>query len=241
MKHSLTTTLAAVLLLGCHVDSIYTGPVEQAMFDDVRAGNIEDVKKFLDDGGNVNSQDEPGCTPLHWAVNEDFKGSHRDMVELLIANGADVNAVDDIQTTPLHLASYKETAEILINAGANVNAQDHEGRTLLFAAARNAANASQTWEMYLNLVKLLIGKDAELSTKDNSGQTPLHLVAGSFDEGKASEICDLLLSSGANLNVINDAGQTPLDVATHEDRIKTAEHLRRFGGKTAEELTAEGK
>jgi ankyrin repeat protein len=209
------------------------------MFDNVRAGNIAAVKEYLDFGGNVNVKDEPGNTLLHWAVNEDFQGSHREMVELLIANGADVNAVDNIQVTPLHMASNKGTAAILISKGANVNSKDHEGRTLVFGAARIAVNApSQTWEMYLDLVQLLIGNDAELNTKDKSGTTPLHVVASSFDESKASKICELLLTNGANVNVINNVGQTFLDVAIFKKRSKTADLLRKYSGKTAEELKA---
>jgi ankyrin repeat protein len=241
MNHLLATTLAAVLFLGCHVDSIYTGPVEQAMFGDVCAGNIQEVKKFLDDGGNVNTQDEPGCTPLHWAVNEDFQGSHREMVKLLIDRGADVNAVDDIQTAPLHMASNKETAELLIDASAEVNAKDSEGRTILYTSARNAANASKTWKMYLGLAELLIEKGADVNVKDHSGETPLHVVARQFDEKRASEICELLIANGARVNEEDSKGQTPLDDALTHQRTETAVVLRKHGGKAAEELKAKGK
>ena len=240
MKRLLTTILAvAVLLPGCHVDSIYTGAVEQAMFGDVCAGNIQEVKKFLDDGGNVNTQDEPGNTPLHHAVNEDLRGSHRDMVELLIDNGADVNAVDDIQMTPLHLASNKETAELLIDAGANVNARDSEGKTILYSSARNAANAST--KMYLDLLELLIEKGADVNVKDRSGETPLHVVARQFDEKKASEICELLIANGARVNEKDSKGQSPLDEALTHQRTGTALVLRKHGGKSSEELKPEGE
>lgn len=240
MRHLLTTTLAAAVLLpGCHVDSVFTGPVEQAMFDDVCAGNIQEVKKFLDDGGNVNTQDEPGNTPLHHAVNEDLQGSHREMVELLIDNGADVNAVDDIQTTPLHLASSKETAELLIDAGANVNARDSEGKTILYSSARNAANASTN--MYLELLVLLIEKGADVNVKDRSGETPLHVVARQFDEKRASEVCELLITNGARVNGEDSKGQTPLDDALTHQRTETAVVLRKHGGKSSEELNAEGE
>ena len=92
MKQLLVTTLAAALLLGCdpHVDSVYLGRDESNMLGDVSAGNIMAVKKFLDKGGNVNLQDEPGMTPLHRAVNSDWKGKNRKMVKLLIDRGANV-------------------------------------------------------------------------------------------------------------------------------------------------------
>lgn len=235
MKNLLITALASALLLGCHVDSIYTGSAEKAFFADVRAGNLQGVKKFLDDGGRVNMQDEQGCTPLFWAVADDFKGSHREMVALLIARGADVNAVDDIQTAPLHMASNKETAELLIDAGADINSKDSKGRTILYSSARNAANASKTWAMYLGLVELLIAKGADVNVKDHVGKTTLHVVAQQFDEKRASEICELLISNGARVNEEDSTGLTPLDDALTHQRTETAEVLRKHGGRTAQE------
>ena len=151
MKPILITTLAAVLLLGCdpHVDSVYLGRDESNMLGDVSAGNIVAVKKFLDKGGNVNLQDEPGMTPLHHAVNADWKGSHFKMIKLLIDRGANVKAIDDTHHTPLHWASNKETAELLIDAGANVNAKTlRTGETLLYSAAWGAAQgANKSYQM----------------------------------------------------------------------------------------------
>ena len=124
MNHILIT-LAAVLLLGCdpHMDSIYLGRAEGNMIADVSAGNIAAVKEYLDKGGNVNLQDEPGNNPLHWAVIEDRKGSHREMVKLLIDRGADVKAKTR-----------------------------HTGEAKLYSAARNAAQGHpKSHQMYLDL------------------------------------------------------------------------------------------
>jgi len=237
MKHLLITTIATVFLVGC-------GPsrAEREMFGAVLKGNIAAVKQYLDNGVNVNAKNEPGLTPLHWAVNEDFKGSHRELAKLLIDKGADVKATDDILDTPLHGASNKETAELLIKAGADVDAKGPKGRTILYSSARNAANApSQTWAMYLGLVELLIAKGADVDVKNESGETPLHVVARQFDEKKASEICELLIANGAKVNEKKLNGQTPLDEANGNKRTKTADLLRKHGGKTSEELKAEGK
>ena len=244
MKHILLT-LAAVLLLGCdpHVDSVCLGRAESNMLGDVSAGNIVTVKKFLDKGGNVNLQDEPGMTPLHHAVNSDWKGKNRKMVKLLIDRGANVKAIDDTHHTPLHMTSNKETAELLIDAGADVNAKTRrEGKTLLFSAAHGAAQGHpKSYERYLDLAKLLITKGANVNVKLKSGETTLHEVARSYSEKHASEVCELLIANGAKVNEVNAKGQTPLDEALANKRTKTAEVLRKHGGKPGEELKAEGE
>ena len=258
MKHILIT-LAAGLLIGCdpHVDSVYLGRAEANMLGDVSRGDIQAVEEYLDKGGNVNLQDEPGMTPLHHAVNDDWKGSHFKMVKLLIERGANLNAIDDTHHTPLHWASNKETAELLIDAGANINAKTKRtGETLLFSAAHGAAQgASKSYRTYLDLTKMLIAKGANVNVKlksgsmindnepyrDKSGDTVLHKVVRSYSEKHASEVAELLFTNGANINERNIRGNTPFDEALLNKRNKTAEFLRKHGAKTGEELKAEGK
>ena len=259
MRKILISTFAAVLLLGCdyHSDSVYLGRKESKLLGHVGSGDLAAVKKFLDRGGNVNLQDELGMTPLHHAVNADWKGRNRKMIKLLIDRGVNVKAIDDTHHTPLHMASNKETAELLIDAGADVNAKTRRtGETPLYSAARNAAQgASKSYQIYLNLTKILIAKGADVNVKlksgsmikDNkpyrakSGETTLHTVARSYSEKHVSEVCELLISNGAKVNELNNKGQTPIDEALANGRKKTAEFLRKHGGKTGEELKAESK
>ena len=254
LKPTFVTALAVFLLLGCdyHQDSVYLGREEAKLLGQVNSGDIEAVKEFLEQGGNVNLQDEPGMTPLHHAVNSDWKGKNFEIVKLLIDRGANAKAIDDTHHTPLHLASNKETAELLIDSGADVNAKTvHTGENPLYAAARNAAQgASKSYEVYLSLTKFLIAKGADPNVKlksgsmieDNeshrakAGETALHAVARSISQKHASEVCELLLTNGAKVNELNDKGQTPLDEALANERKQTAETLRQHGGKSATNL-----
>ena len=95
------------------------------------------------------------------------------------------------------------------------------------------------------IVKLLIAKGADVNATDGDGDTPLHLAGNTT---ASTEIAELLISKGADVNAMNLSppgrrigGMTPLDMATLGKRTEIADLLRKHGGKTGEELKAEGK
>jgi len=59
------------------------------------------------------------------------------------------------------------------------------------------------------------------------------------------EIAELLIAAGADVNakilIGKFKGETPLDFAIGVKQAETADLLRKHGGKTGEELKAEGK
>ncbi len=66
--------------------------------------------------------------------------------------------------------------------------------------------------------------------------TPLHGVAFTGQ----NEIAELLITKGADVNAKDDDGETPVDWAIKFNHPKTADLLRKHGGKTGEELKAAG-
>jgi ankyrin repeat protein len=229
MKLQLIAIVAAVLVVGCATTQQPKPPTAKApaisIHEAVGTGNIEAVKKHLAAGTDVNANDG-GWTPLWYAADE----GHKEIVELLIAKGADVNAKNKGDVTPLYGAARsgrKEVAELLIAKGADVNAKDVNGTIPLHYAA---------YEGHKEIVELLIAKGAEVNAKtDVYGRTPLHFAAATGHK----EIAELLITKGADVNAKNKKGKTPLDLAKYEPEI--AALIRKHGGKTREELKAEGK
>jgi len=83
---------------------------------------------------------------------------------------------------------------------------------------------------------LAAGTDVDVKGGFADG-TPLHYAAANGHK----VIVELLIAKGVNVNAIDNGGDTPLDKASAYKHVKTADLLRKHGGKTGDELKAEGK
>ena len=252
MKHITTTTIAAVVLVtiaavvlvGCgKSDDIWTAAEE---------GNVEDVKGYLANGVDVDERDESyGGTPLHFAA---YSGN--EVVELLIANGADVNAKNQADATPLDKAIEKnrdETVSLLRKHGGKTKKElEAAGKSIkpIAEAAKPKPPTAKASDTSIHVateagniesVKQAIADGADVNEKNADGVAPLSNAAYFGHK----EVVELLITNGADVNAKFD-GRTPLDVVTHPDntnknKAELADLLRKHGGKTGEELKAEGK
>ena len=89
----------------------------------------------------------------------------------------------------------------------------------------------------IKAVKQHLAAGTDVNTKDKHGRTPL-LMAAWWDH---KEIAKLLIGAGADVNAIADGDVTPLDLSIKLNLTEINDLLRKHGGKTGEELKAEGK
>jgi hypothetical protein len=142
------------------------GELDKKLLEAVRRGNAYKVIEFLREGANVNTRDEDGLTPLHYAASRGYV----EVARLLLENGADVNAKNEHGITPLHFAAsegHADVARLLLERGADANARDEDGLTPLHNAAANG---------HLDVVKLLLEKGADPAIRSNGGWTPLDIA-----------------------------------------------------------------
>ena len=71
--------------------------------EDTQQRSIESLKLLIKAGGDINSKDSRGLTPLHEAA----RWGWNDVVQFLVANGADLNAKDNRGNTPVDSALGK--------------------------------------------------------------------------------------------------------------------------------------
>ena len=155
-----------------------------SLHEAAEAGNLEEVKRLIEEGEDINAQDVFRETPLHLAA----RRGHKDVVEYLISKGSEVNAKSIVRWTPLHTASFqgnKEVAELLISKGANINVIDKDGKTPLHHSAEQS---------HIDIAEILIFEGANIDTEDKDDRTPLYYAKVNGHK----EVEEFLISKGAN-------------------------------------------
>jgi ankyrin repeat protein len=217
-----------------------------------REGRKEIAELLIENEADLNVKDKSGLTSLDWAIyyhhpeTTDLLRKHGGKTgdELKAADKPTAPVAEAAQPEPptaeapdisIHKAAKEGNIEAVkqhIAAGTDVNEKDDFfGRTPLYDSAMRGQK---------EVAELLIANGADVKVKDIDGWTPLRKAAYYGHK----EIVELLIANGADVNaMINKGamggmydGRTPLDEAAGE----IADLLRKHGGKTGEELKAEG-
>jgi ankyrin repeat protein len=107
-----------------------SGPAQSSIWSAAKAGDLEAIKRLLDEGADADGHDPLGITPLSWAA----IANQPEAVQLLIDLGASTAGRNGDGETALHGASFlgnDEVVEVLLRAGAPVNARNAKGETPL--------------------------------------------------------------------------------------------------------------
>jgi|GEM_PF-3498955 len=152
---------------------------------------------LLDQGADVDVQDESGNTPLHLAS----IFCHDEIVDLLIRHKADVDVLNAQGQASLCLASSygnPESIKLLLTGGAKMGSRDAEGNTPLHMAV--------LYRRSENLEEILEG-NPEIHAVNKEGYTALHLAVRRPANEQA---IGHLLQKGADVNITDSTGRNAL-------------------------------
>ncbi|WP_374327993.1 ankyrin repeat domain-containing protein [Azonexus sp.] len=169
--------------------------------DAIGAGDIEQVRKIIAKGIDLDANDNPNSTPLQIAASLGKK----EMVRLLIDSGADVNGSARLGGTPLGAAAengFLDVVELLLSKGADIN----RGGYLKSTPLHLAATAKQS-----KMVALLLSEGANVNKGSEAGVTPFHYAAMAGDV----EIMEMMIAKGADIAARDQRGLTPLHMAVY--------------------------
>jgi len=170
-----------------------------------------------------------GATPLYYAA---LCGFH-DLAKHLIRNHPQhVNTHGGYCVTPLVAAlagEHFKVAQLLLHhgAGTTVNIQGNSRRIPLHSAV---------FYGQIDVVRLLLNHNADVNSRDDIDETPLHYPAmirgdpkGSNSPGNLASTARLLLEHGADANARNIVGLTPLHKAARCGNVMVAQVLLKHG------------
>ncbi|OCF59723.1 26S proteasome non-ATPase regulatory subunit 10 [Kwoniella mangroviensis CBS 10435] len=181
----------------------------------------------------VNSKDEDGRTPLHWASTT----GNLNVLQLILSYHPELESRDSMGWTALIIASASNQVEVvreLLEAGAQVDAINEKGQTALHYAASKGnvsigrllisrgADANRASQFPLHraattgnhaFLSLLLNPPegrpkTRLNGADRAGNTPLHLA---FESGHG-DAAVTLIEAGADRERSNSEGQVPEEI-----------------------------
>ncbi|XP_068438137.1 transient receptor potential cation channel subfamily A member 1b [Clinocottus analis] len=194
------------------------------------AGDHVNLIQFITnviDSQDLNSCDEQGNVPLHWAVEKNMAGSCQALLDL----GVNPNILNKALMSPLHLAvclGHNNLVELLLsNNATDANLQGDLGNTpLILACSLNNFEA----------LKILIkqGK-ARLCQQNKLGHFPVHAAAFAG----AKKAIEVILKSGvksghqveSHINYLDKSNSSPLHLAVRGGNIDTIRFCIASGAK----------
>jgi ankyrin repeat protein len=179
---------------------------EQALIAAAERGVMDDVRRLLGEGAQVDGRDSRGRTALLIATIH----NRVEVARALIAAGADVNAKDTQSDSPFLYAGAEGRLDILrmtLAAGADLRSTNRYGGTALIPACHRG---------HVEAVRELLKTGIDIDHINNLGWTAL-LEAIILGDGSARyvEIVRLLVGARANPNLADRDGIGPL---THARR-----------------------
>ncbi|GCC33674.1 hypothetical protein chiPu_0012144 [Chiloscyllium punctatum] len=167
-------------------------------------GYLEICHILLQAGATVDVCDKLQRTPLMEAI----MNNHYDVVKLLAKHGACVFHKELDASTCLHHAAKNGSVQmvhfLLATGQVDLNTQDSGGWTPVIWAAEHK---------HIEIIKLLLGRGANVALKDNEENICLHWAAFAG----SSDIAEVLLNARCDLHAVNMHGDTPLHIAAREN------------------------
>jgi ankyrin repeat protein len=204
----------------------------QAMDPDSKT-KIDILKLLLENGGDLNKENNAGKTPLECALENKQKEIFHEIIKyakehnIKFSNRVNRAIEKEVNDDLLKVVSSKDSPDTKAEAIKNLLYLGADPNTRLTEHNKNPILQYCVYEGNLGAVKLLLEKGAKVDENDLDGDTALHVLAQARDPDSKTkiDILKLLLSKGGDLNKENNAGKTPLECALENRQKEIADEI----------------
>ena len=214
-----------------------------------RSGDMELVRMLIQEGADVNAQDEDGESPLHGAM---ARNDNYNVARTLIENGAELSSRAIDGKTPFHNIFNNTISHVWMRDEWLENMQpDSEAMSIthfLAWSSKSTVEIFQRGHLYddadllstdnlgrtclhfaasrgnLGVLSYLLKQVSleDVEKKDIQGRTPFHYAA---ESSRAPEVIDTLVGRGCNIYAVDDTGRTALHWAARWNNFKAIKRL----------------
>ncbi|WP_341817238.1 ankyrin repeat domain-containing protein [Wolbachia endosymbiont (group A) of Agelastica alni] len=191
---------------GINVNDVATGNGWTSLHYAASAGELDAAKTLVEKGANIGAKNKDGKNPLD--VANTYRKSK--VVNFL---GPKQSEYDRLLFAAVERGNVSEVTNLL-NIGANIEARNAKNETPLCAASRIDK---------LDVLELLLSRNANVNVQDDDQRTPLHHAAY-FGKG-----VELILGKGANIEAKDINHWTSLHYAAWQGQLEAAKLLLDYG------------
>ena len=206
------------------------------MFTYAANGDAYNLRIVLNEGVDINSKNDRGCTPLIIAASKghiecirlllDRKDidiekkstsgitalnaavffGHHDALKLLLDRNAKIESKNFIALNTAARQGHLDCVKCLLDTNANIESKDNDGETALISASQGGHHA---------VVRLLLDRNANIESKNYSGWTSLMAAAALGHH----DVVRLLLDRNADIESTDSTGHTSLSISAGQGQL----------------------
>ncbi len=190
--------------------------------------DLKKLESIIAKGVDINIKDPYGQTALFPVLAVDKEPNEKiDFINTMINSGADINSTINLTGIPFSVLDvsieYNNDPKVITLI------RKHGGKHGSIWGAAAGGDIKSAEKFLFN--------GADVNGTNESKTTPLHFASHYGNK----ETAELLITKGADVNAKDIDDKSPLDFAIEDNHLEIADLLRKNGGKTKQELEAEGK
>lgn len=197
-----------------------------AFINAAKSGDLNTVKKFVTQGGNINFVTKEGITAIYIAA----QNGRLEVVEYLVSKNAKINTVTSDGKTPLFAAIQNNHMDIATFL------KLHKALSFPASTSTTSPLIHAIECLSLEVIKFMCRNGAQINYRNEQGWSPITMSA---ELGKL-DMVQFLVENGANVNHENIHGITALYLASQNGHTETVKYLLKNGARIHQPILTNG-